>query len=213
MKKVLLFISILVLSIGMFGCKDKDKKPTPGPNVELDKELAAEFNGLAKDTLVYLTTVGQSDLALAQNVLKLAGFETKNEDYVSSNTLTVSDIDTSGSKTPVVFLVVGGSSKGLGAAGTDITKETARGTTFAETAEAGTIKLVVLHLGGAARRGTLTDPILDAVCGSADLMLVVNGGNEDGYFTNSANSNSVPLNLYSTSAKIVPAIKTLFGAE
>lgn len=220
MKKFIVLLGVVLLSIAMVGCK-KDKEAEDNfPPVPTDIALEAEFLGIAKDTDVYFTTVGQSDLAYVENILKLAGISPKTTNtegevtgsYISKANLTVGEVVKTGENKPVVFMVVGGSSKGLGGAGTDINAETRRGAAFAS-ASGEAFTLVVVHVGGEARRGSLTDPILDAVCPSADLMIVLESGNNDRYFSNSADVNNVNLHVYSTSLKIVDAFKALFAVE
>ena len=80
-------------------------------------------------------------------------------------------------------------------------------------ADEGKISLVVLHIGGEERRGENTDPILNVACPGADLMIVVNGGNFDGYFSKSSETNNVPLYLYSGLANLVAPLTHIYTAK
>ncbi|MDR9770543.1 DUF6305 family protein [Acetomicrobium sp.] len=57
----------------------------------------------------------------------------------------------------VLIVVVGGSSKGLGAAGIDQDQEKARIEEILKIANEKGLKILVMHVGGASRRGTLSD--------------------------------------------------------
>lgn len=225
MKKLFLLMFTLILSFGLVGCKPEEEDPEEeDPNVELDLDLSSDFLDLCTDRKVYLTTLGQSDIDTVINIIEAAseaipvneinsGSEAVVDAVSRKNDLVASEVAKDGDKLPVVLLVTGSSGKGLGAAGTNWEAEKARGEAFALAADSNQMILIVLHVGGEARRGTTTDPILDAVCPSARLMLVVEGGNFDKYFTNSTNEYNVPLHLYSRQAKMVSAFKTLFNIE
>ncbi|HNZ77901.1 MAG TPA: DUF6305 family protein [Bacilli bacterium] len=225
MKKIFLLIFTLTLIFGLVGCKPKEEEQKDEkPNVELDLDLSADFAGLCKDRKVYLTTLGQSDIDTVINIIEAASeaipvneINHGNEALINAvsrkNDLVAGEVAKDGDKLPVVLLVTGSSGKGLGAAGTNWEAEKARGEAFAIAADSNQMVLIVLHVGGEARRGTTTDPILNAVCPSARLLLVVEGGNFDQYFTNSADEYNVSLYLYSRQAKMVSAFKTLFNIK
>lgn len=214
-RKLALALFLCLVSLFAVACND-DKGDDNGDTdeVELDLTLDAGLAGLCADTNVYLTTLGQSDLAVVQNLVKTAGAESN---VTTNNLLNASDVVSPAGKKAVVLMVTGSSGKGLGAAGVDWQSEKTRGEAFAAKAEAGEIELVVLHIGKKPRRGTTTDPILDVVCPAAKVMLIVNGtdvangANFDGYFSNSSKTNSVPVYFYSSATKLVTPIKTLFN--
>lgn len=122
-----------------------------------------------------VTSVGQSsDIAIVKVVLNTQlklGLEAKPLAQVS---------DLEGMKTLVV--VVGASTKGLGAAGLDVDKEVARGTALVKAAKARGMKVLVLHTGGEPRRGPTSNVMIEAVVPLADHTAVVVPGNKDGLF-------------------------------
>ena len=71
----------------------------------------------------------------------------------------------------IVIAVVGGSSKGLGAAGISKEEEKVRGKTLLQEAKRRGIKVLVMHIGGDRRRGELTDAFIKAVAGLADRLI------------------------------------------
>ena len=105
----------------------------------------------------------------------------------------------------VVIAVVGGSSKGLGAAGISKEEEKVRGKTLLQEAKRRGIKVLVMHIGGDRRRGELTDAFIKAVAGLADRLIVVKSGNFDGIFT-TAKSPGAKLTEVETAQAIVPVL-------
>ena len=93
----------------------------------------------------------------------------------------------------VVIAVVGGSSKGLGAAGIDKDQELERTKNLLKIIKEESINLLVMHIGGEARRGALSDAFLDAVVPLADHLIIVESGNPDGYFNKMSNEYKIPL--------------------
>ena len=210
MKKLLTLALMFVMAFSLVSCKDdsddngnddnQQQQQTPATE---DQLVADQFANLVAGKQVYLTTVGQSDIDTVQNILSRVdetkvGFndESKEINVHVENVLNVADV-ADGS---VVFLVTGSSTKGLGAAGTNITAENTRAQAFADAAKANKITLVVLHVGGAQRRGEQADPIINKVVPAAKLVMVVNTGNADGLFTNLSSANGVALILTSTSS-------------
>lgn len=224
MKKVFLLIFTLILTLGLVGCKPEEEQQDDDPVAELDLVLSSDFAGLCADRKIYLTTLGQSDIDTVINIIEATSetipvnnIDKGNEAVVNAvsrkNDLLASEVVKDGAKLPVVLLVTGSSGKGLGAAGTNWEAEKARGEAFALAADSNQMILIILHVGGESRRGTTTDPILTAVCPSARLMLVVEGGNMDKYFTKASSQYNVVLHLYSRQAKMVSAFKVLFNIE
>lgn len=83
----------------------------------------------------------------------------------------------------VLVAVVGGSSKGLGATGINQDDEASRAKALLQAAKDTGKKVLVMHVGGEGRRGTLSDLFITGAAPYADGMIVVDGGNEDGIFT------------------------------
>ena len=215
MKKLFAFFVCAICALMLFACdKDDDKKDLYNNDnnnnnnngeetVELDKALDAKYKGFATGKKLYLTTIGQGEIEVIESFFDdldmVAG-----EDYVKNNNLTAADVEDGG----VVFVVVGTSGKGLGAAKTDLNGEKARANDFI--AKEG-ITLVVFHVGGEGRRGAQSDPIIEIVCPKAAVLLVVNTGNADGLFTTIAKDNNIDLYLFSKTIKLDSAIKTLLN--
>lgn len=118
---------------------------------------------------ILLTSVGQSaDVNIVNTLLQKA--------EVADVKLSVSAQaeEVAGYKTLV--LAVGGSSKGLGAAGIDEKQELARVVAVIEAAKANDVKILSLHVGGQARRGVLSDLFIPDAVKASDAMIVVKSG-------------------------------------
>lgn len=81
-----------------------------------------------------------------------------------------------------LILSVGGSSKGLGAAGISVDDEMARAKALIKRAKELGMKIIVIHVGGEARRGTLSDAFIELCVPAGDLVIVVEEGDKDGLF-------------------------------
>jgi hypothetical protein len=150
-----------------------------------------------------LTSVGQSsDIAIVKVVvntqLKL--------DLAVKPLATFADLE--GIKTLVV--VVGASTKGLGAAGLDVEKEVARGRALLKAARDKGIKLIVLHTGGESRRGKTSNDMIEAVVPAADQVIVVATGNKDKLFNTLAATRNIPVVEVEKATALGEALKPLF---
>lgn len=143
---------------------------------------------------IALTSVGQSPDAMMvrvvlRNVLKL------NPDF--NALMTAQDIGDA----KIIVAVVGGSSKGLGAAGINQDDEVARAKALLQGAKDKGVKILIMHVGGAGRRGTLSDLFITEASPYGDAFIVVDGGNDDGIFTRIADS-------LNASIKTAPNVKS-----
>jgi len=152
--------------------------------------LAAQQAEKLPDVLI--TSIGQSADARMVSVLLIRhGIEPVYEQLASTDVI---------KDYKIVIAVVGGSSKGLGAAGIDQKDEIARAQELLQEIEQQETVLLVMHTGGEARRGALSDAFLDEIVPYADHLIVVEAGNMDGYFTNISKEKDIPIEIV---AKIV----------
>lgn len=132
-----------------------------------------------------ITSAGQSaDVQIAGVLTKRAGLSA-----VLSKEATEAELES----IKTVALVIGVSMKGLGAAGSDPDQEKTRIKALLEAARSKNIPLLCLHLGGEARRGELTDQMIEAFIPQAQMVIVVKSGNQDGLFTRICNEKNIPL--------------------
>lgn len=127
---------------------------------------------------------GSADGNLAGVLLQRLGIE-----YTANHNAKAEDLE--GFQTLV--LVPGFSSKGLGSAGISREQEMERVSGLLKMAEEKGIAVLTLHLGGKARRGAQSDDFNRIAAEAADLLIVVEQGDEDGFFTTIAESGEIPM--------------------
>lgn len=116
--------------------------------------------------------------------------------------------DLAGQKALVV--VVGASSKGLGAAGLDLGKEADRTKALLAAAREKKVPVLALHTGGQARRGKTTDDLIQLVVSQSDYAVVVAGGNADKFFQSAGKARAVPVVEVDSLAAAGDAVKAVF---
>ena len=136
--------------------------------------VLAENASSAAASGILLTSVGQSpDAMMVRVVLRKMKINAENQPLLRADEL---------GDDKILVAVVGGSSKGLGAAGIDKNQEIERVTSLFQAAKQRGMKLLVMHIGGEGRRGTLSDAFIEAAVPHADSLIVVDGGNNDKIF-------------------------------
>ena len=155
--------------------------------------IAAAGSALAAD--VALTSVGQSpDAVMVKVILKKLKVTPTYDTMLTPGALGTHK---------VLIAVMGGSSKGLGAAGIDADKEKARAKDLFSAARKKGIKIILMHVGGKSRRGSMSNEFIDTSIPYGDKVIVVEGGNLDGYFDTILKGKNVELfvtkNIRSTS--------------
>ena len=222
MKRILLtMVMISLLVIPVFAATKTSTTPSTG-TVEgaatYSQEIAAQYKYQtdSKNRMVTIGTItekfqgpvlvtsfGQStDGSMIEQVMK----RLKTVAYTYNPTATSADLG--GVKT--VVIAVGNSTKGLGAAGISQDQETARAKEFMAAAKKAGVKVICCHIGGATRRGALSDAFADMVLPLSSYILVKEDGNEDGKFTSFAAANNIPITLVYGSKDTVDAFKQIF---
>lgn len=222
MKRILLtMVMISLLVIPAFAATKTSTTPSTG-TVEgaatYSQEVAAQYKYQtdSKNRMVTIGTItekfqgpvlvtsfGQStDGSMIEQVMK----RLKTVAYTYNPTATSADLG--GVKT--VVIAVGNSTKGLGAAGISQDQETARAKEFMAAVKKAGVKVICCHIGGATRRGALSDAFADMVLPLSSYILVKEDGNEDGKFTSFAAANNIPITLVYGSKDTVDAFKQIF---
>ena len=151
-----------------------------------------------------LTSVGQSaDVDIVATHCKKIKL-----DVYQNNTIKAEELS---DKYKTIILAVGGSNKGLGAAGIDADQELARADALIAKAKELGITVIAMHVGGADRRGTLSDSFIKPAFAAADIAIIVESGDTDNLMHDILAGNSTPTAYVAKSSGARDVLKTLFG--
>lgn len=165
----------------------------------LNSGVAAEFK--AKQPIL-ITSGGQSSDGLMVKILaQKSGLQFTFDKIAKIETL-------KGNAT--LIMVSGGSTKGLGAANIDKDQELSRVQDLIKAAREMKMSIITMHVGGKARRGKLSDTFNKVTAENADCLIVVKGGNEDGFFSQIAEKKKTPIFLIDKIVEAGDVIKTIF---
>jgi len=150
-----------------------------------------------------LTSIGQSaDVEMAKTIMARAKLN-----FTMDPTIKAQALASTNAKTLVI--VIGGSSKGLGAAGISAEAELERTKALLAEAKKRGMKIIGLHIGGEARRGELSDRFINEAVPSCDYFIVVEEGNKDGLFTKLC-GNKIPLDIVQKISQIGEPLAAAF---
>ena len=153
---------------------------------------------------VLLTSVGQSaDVDVVATLCKKIKLDVYQNSTIKAEELT--------SKYKTIILAVGGSNKGLGAAGIDADQELARADALMKKAKELGITIIAMHTGGADRRGTLSDSFIKPAFAAADIAIIVESGDADHLMYDILAANNTPTAYAAKSANARDVLKSLFG--
>ena len=196
MKKLLALLLCLLMAIVAFA-ETAEEAPAEeaaaeAPAEETAEEPAAgetaEEGAVTISLPILMTSAGQSaDVQMFNAIASRSGVEATARELVEADDIEVGEYNT-------LVIVVGGSSKGLGAAGIDAEQEQARVDAVIEKLK-DSVTIVVAHIGGQARRGELSDGFINAVLPYAQYLIVVEEGDSDGLFSNYAAENNIPISI------------------
>ncbi len=190
----ILFLSTLLFVFS--GCSSAPAVPSPGAAEPVKAESVPQQEAAPEDKTeltfdkncegpFYLTSVGQSaDVSMLAKLLDNIGVE-----YSLEPTAKSADIEPA----KTVFVAVGASTKGLGAAGISAEEELSRGEEVLEAARENGAVIIALHIGGNARRGELSDRFTDLAFSYADYIIMTQNGDEDGKYSKFAQEHSIPI--------------------
>lgn len=151
---------------------------------------------------VLLTSVGQSaDYEMVKTMLDKSGIKYDKQGMATSEN--IGDAKT-------LLLAVGGSSKGLGAAGIDANGEIARVEELVNAADEKGLTIIAVHVGGEARRGELSDKFIAPSFVKADYAIVVKDGDKDGLMTGMAADAGIPIDIVDSMADVVGKLGAAF---
>lgn len=226
MKKLGIFIAASALTLSLAACgSGASSTTTTAAAAETTAAASAETTAAASaettaaagaatelteisagmcSTPAILTSIGQSaDVDIANTLCTKAGIE-----VTMNKNITGADLP---DDCKTLILAVGGSSKGLGAAGIDADQELARTDALISSAKEKGIIVLALHTGGSARRGTLSDSFITPAFQGCDAAIVVSEGDSDGLMSGILSGNGTPAIYVDNTAGTLDALKTAFG--
>ncbi len=163
---------------------------------------AQEVKFSAKEPAL-LTTAGQSaDMNMAKVIFDRCKVSLKLAPLAGPD-----DLTGAGS----LVIVIGGSTKGLGAAGINADKEMARVEQLMAKAAAQKIPIIGMHIGGKARRGELSDKFVELVTPKSTFLLVVKEGDSDGYFSKVMADKKIAGRIVDKLGDLQESIKAIYG--
>ena len=125
-----------------------------------------------------------------------------------------------------LIVVLGASTKGLGAAGVDIDAEIAWATGLFEKARELGMSIVAMHIEGGTRRGPSSDRVNTTFAPMVDHLIIKGSapgqewaeaeeadGNADGLFTTIGAEHGIPVTYIAKTLEAVDALQQLFGVE
>ncbi len=154
----------------------------------------------------YITSAGQtSDAAivkvLANTRLKLGfGYD-----------IAAKPQSIAGAKTLV--LVLGASNKGLGAAGLSLEQDIERVKSVIAEAQKNGVRIISMHTGGTARRGESSNQVIALCVPVSSVVVVVEGGNNDGFFSDLCEKAGVPLIQVASISEAGNVLKSLMAQQ
>jgi phosphoserine phosphatase len=151
----------------------------------------------------FVTAIGQSaDIEMVKVLLERGAVP-----YTANAQAKPADLAASGAKTLIV--VLGGSTKGLGAAGISVDAELDRAKALL--AEAKKLKMTVIgvHVGGEARRGQLSDRFIQAAVPSCHYVVAVADGDKDGFLSKLCGT-AIPIDKVERISKAVDPLRKAF---
>ena len=153
---------------------------------------------------VLLTSVGQSaDVDIVATHCKKIKLDVYQNNTIKAEELT--------NKYKTIILAVGGSNKGLGAAGIDADQELARTDALIAKAKELGMTVIAMHVGGADRRGTLSDSFIKPAFAAADIAIIVESGDTDNLMHDILAGNNTPTSYVAKSSAARDVLKSLFG--
>jgi len=114
-------------------------------------------------------------------------------------------------KVKSLIIVIGGSTKGMGAAGIDPDREFSRIQKLLGRAKELKTPVIAMHIGGKARRGDLSDRFIALVLPQASYLIVVKEGDSDEIFSKAASKNHIPIALVTRIAEAQEPLKSIYG--
>ncbi|MBM7870683.1 hypothetical protein JOC70_002177 [Clostridium pascui] len=205
-KRIMSLLCIGLLAISLTACgSSKETSQKQDAAKQTEQGTASQVKGLEKaiaEQPALLTSIGQSaDFEMVKALMDNSQIK-----YTINKVAAPADIKAE----KVLVMAVGGSSKGLGAAGIKAEDEIKRTEELIKAAKEKKIPIICVHVGGENRRGELSDKFVKPVAENADYIIVVESGNKDNLFTNIAAQKNIPMDSVKSIADVAVPLKKAF---
>jgi hypothetical protein len=165
--------------------------------------LCLASSGQKYEQPILISSAGQSaDVKLVQMLVQRQKLNSKT--VLMATQADLKDIKT-------LLIIPGFSSKGLGAAGVSQQQEMDRVKALITAANTMKIPIIMVHVGGNARRQGQSDAFNKLVSENSKYMIVVRQGDEDGFFSAISKSKGLPLILVDKISETETPIANLFN--
>ena len=227
MKKYLVMFLAAVMLLSLAACGRQDNtSPTGQADPNANTQAAVDPEGTAPEFDMqtseekHIVNIGEVDKSLFQLPVMVTSFGQSTDASTIDQALTRSNVDhtykpqanaedMTGFKT--VFIAVGASTKGMGAAGIKEETEVARAEAIMAKLKETGATVVCAHIGGGTRRGVLSDKLTDMVLPQCKYILLKEDANFDYKFTKYAEENKLPITLIYANKDTVQVMTDLFG--
>jgi len=194
----LLLAGVMMLSLAACG----NQGSTPSSSSAAPSGETAGLTEAFAEAPILVTSGGQSaDYQMVGTLMGKVGM-----DYEIKNLATSADLGSA----KTLIIVVGGSSKGLGAAGIDADGELARLEELIAGAKSAGLSIIAMHTGGEARRGELSDKFITPIFEKADYAIVVSSGDEDGLMAGICSGAGIPMDSIDSISNVATVLPAVF---
>ncbi|WMJ84019.1 DUF6305 family protein [Oscillospiraceae bacterium LTW-04] len=204
-KKLLAVVLAMAFAASLAACGGSDSPSASAASSSASAAQEIKIEGLKEafaEQPILLTSVGQSaDVEMVKVMIE------KSELTYTMSTLATPD-DLGENKT--LLLAIGGSSKGLGAAGIDANQEIERVKSLITAADEKGMSIIAVHIGGEARRGDLSDKFIAPSFEKADYAVVVKDGDKDQMMSKLASDAGIPMEIVASMGEVVTPLKAAF---
>ncbi|CAB1241716.1 conserved exported protein of unknown function [Ruminococcaceae bacterium BL-4] len=212
LKKGLAFVAALMMVVSMAACGESGGTSSAAQSAAHSTASSAA-SGAASTSVqglkqpiaeqpILLTSVGQSaDVEMVKTLFKKINIDPTTDHLATADSI---------GNAKTLVLAIGGSSKGLGAAGIDADQELARVAKLVDAAKAKGLTIIAMHTGGQTRRGELSDKFIKPAFEKADYAIVVAEGDKDGMMKGLAASESIPMDTVDKITDVPEVLKAAF---
>ena len=218
LKKGLAFAAALMMVVSMAACGETGGTSSAPQSAAKSTASSAATSGATSSSAasasvqglkqpiaeqpILLTSVGQSaDVEMVKTLFKKINIDPTTDHLATADSI---------GNAKTLVLAIGGSSKGLGAAGIDADQELARVAKLVDAAKDKGLTIIAMHTGGQTRRGELSDKFIKPAFEKADYAIVVADGDKDGRMKGLAASESIPMNTVDKITDVPDILKAAF---